>query len=159
MKPLKKAIALVVLSLCIFAFTSKENTNNQTQLDVTNINVLEILSKQSYECRPSLDYQFYVETDVNEQLRGATSVSTKVYIMEKKSGKTGLLTNETVIVPKFQGSLLLEENSSNSKLKNGDQIVNKSTSKYSLKNLSEFETIYNSYIKSTNNLLEINRSI
>ena len=159
MKPLKNAIALVVLLIGIFAFTSKENTTNQTQLDVNSINVLEILSEQNYECRPSLDYQFYVETDVNEQLRGATSVSTKVYIMEKKSGKTGLLTNETVIVPKFQGTLLLEENSSNNELKNGDQIVNKSTSKFSLKELSEFETIYNSYIKSTNKLLEINRSI
>lgn len=159
MKPLKKVLALAVLSVSIFAFTTNENTTETNNLDLTNIDVLEILSKQSLECRPSNEYQFYVETDVNEQLRGATSVNTKIFITEKKSGKTGLLTSETVVVPKFEGTLLLEENTTNTELKNGDQIVKKSSSKYSLKELSEFETIYNSYIKSTNDLLEINRAI
>ncbi|MDD7915566.1 hypothetical protein [Polaribacter ponticola] len=45
-------------------------------------------------------------------------------------------------------------------LKNGDQIVGKSFKNlYSFQELIQFEVIYNSYIRSTNKLLDLKRSL
>lgn len=160
MKPLVKTLALFVLIVGIFAYTSKEETTENLALDLNleTVNVLDVLSEQSLSCRPSADFSFFVETNVKERLRGATSIEAKVYVTEKESGKTALVSNETVLVPSFEGSLLVEEGDINITLQNGDNII-ASESEVSLKELMQFETIRNSYIKSTNKLLDMQRSI
>lgn len=162
MKPLKKAIALFVLVLGIFAFTSKENTVEKSNLDLENINVLQLLEEQRLACRPSAEYSFFVETTLKEKLRGATAVEAKVFVLENKTGKSNFISSETIIVPKFNGAVHLDHISKDNKapitLINGDKIVNSETN-MSLKDLEKFEVIKNSYIKSTNKLLDLKRSI
>jgi len=60
--------------------------------------------------------------------------------------------------PNFKGTQLLENSLSTKKMDNRDEII-ETKSDFSLKSLQKFETINNSYIKSTNNLLNLNRSI
>lgn len=164
MKPLKKAIALFVLILGIFAFTSKENTIEKANLDLNleNIDVLQLLEEQRLACRPSAEYSFFVETTLKEKLRGANAVEAKVFILENKTGKSNFISSETIIVPKFSGAVHLDHVSNNvtssKSLINGDKVVNSQTA-LSLKDLERFEVIKNSYIKSTNELLDLKRSI
>ena len=156
MKPLKKLSALLVLIVGIFAFTSKTNTTENSKLDLSNINILEELSEQNLSCRPTSDYVFFVETELQEKLRGANAIEAKIHILEKSTGKSNVISSESIIVPKFNGAVLLDP--AEKQLENGDKIIKSETS-YSLKELMKYETIHNSYVKSTNELLDLKRSI
>lgn len=159
MKPLIKTLALAVLLIGVFAYTSKADIAEIKTLELNNIDVLEAISEQELSGRPSSDYQFYVETDLLEKKRGASTINAKVFLLDKKSGKTAIVTNETIVVPNFKDTVLLEEDlNSQEKLSNGDRIIN-SDSAFSLKELIEFETINYSYIQSTNELLDLSRAI
>lgn len=157
MKPLKQLTALFVLIIGIFAFTTKKNTFEKPLLNLDEVNVLEVLSKQQLNCRPSSDFIFLVETELQEKLRGANKIEAKVFIEEIKTGKTNLVSRETIVVPKYEGAIQLDGDTSNKMLLNGDRVVS-STTKYSLKELMTFETIHNGYLKATNKLLNLERS-
>lgn len=152
MKSLKRIIILLVLSVSAFSFIKKEKKDIILEFDKKDLNVIEILKKQQFECRPSTDYLFHIETDVVKKVRGASTVDAKVFITQKSSGKVSLLASEKVQVLKFDNensSHNLEENV----LRNGDKIIGNSTKgNYSFKELISFEPIYNSYVSATNRL-------
>ena len=158
MKPLKKLAALLVLLLGIFAFTSKTNTTENSNLDLNTIDVLNVLLEQNTSCRLNSNYSFFVETELVEKVRGASTIEAKVFIIEKSTGSIAKISDEIIMVPNFKGTQLLENSLSTKKMDNGDEII-ETKSDFSLKSLQKFETINNSYIKSTNNLLSLNRSI
>ena len=158
MKPLKKLAALLVLLLGIFAFTSKTNTAENSNLDLNTIEVLNVLLEQNTSCRLNSNYSFFVETELVEKVRGASTIEAKVFILEKSTGSIAKISDEIIMVPNFKGTQLLENSLSTKKMDNGDEII-ETKSDFSLKSLQKFETINNSYIKSTNNLLNLNRSI
>ena len=162
MNPLKKVTAFAVLLLGIFAFSKVETKTEILPLDLSEINVIETISKQQLECRPSSDFMFYVEADLVKKVRGANTVNAKVFMLEKSTGRTSLLASENVQILKFDGAISIENNSSlrSKVLRNGDKILtNSNKSNFNLNELVQFETIYNSYIKSTNKLLDIERAI
>lgn len=158
MKPLLKELALFVLLIGTFAFSSIEDSSAKKVSNLQDVNVSEIISKQNSSERP-IDYQFFVETSLIEKQRGAKTINAKVYLLEKKTGKSAIISNETIVVPNFKDIVLLEsELNSNKKLINGDRIID-SKATFSLTELIDSEAIYNNYINSTNELLDIKRSI
>ena len=165
MKPLKKFMALAVILIGIFSFSKKENTSPKATLNIENINIVEILSKQQFECRPSSDFIFYVETSLVKKIRGANQINAKVFILDKVSGSKSLLAQENLQINKFKDSIEINDyNSENafmsSILENGDKIIGGSDkAPYSFNDLIKYESIYNGYINSTNKLLKLNRSI
>ncbi len=147
-----------MLLLGIFAFTSKTNTAENSNLDLNTIDVLNVLLEQNTSCRLNSNYSFFVETELVEKVRGASTIEAKVFILEKSTGSIAKISDEIIMVPNFKGTQLLENSLSTKKMDNGDEII-ETKSDFSLKSLQKFETINNSYIKSTNNLLNLNRSI
>lgn len=165
MKPLRKFTALAVILIGIFSFNKKENKTVETALNLESINVVELLSKQHFECRPTSDFMFYVETDLVKKVRGANNINAKVFILDKVTGQKSLLAQENIQVKKFEGSIELEDISKeklfkSSNLVNGDKIIGGSEkAPYAFEELVKYESIYNGYINATNKLLRLKRSI
>ncbi|PQJ79946.1 hypothetical protein [Polaribacter porphyrae] len=164
MKPLKNFTALAVILIGIFSFSKVENKKTNTTLDLSKVNVTESLSKLQFDSRSS-DYLFYVDTDIIKKIRGASTINAKVYIVEKASGKKNLLASENLQVLNYSGAVSVYEhdNIDNYKsivLSNGDEFLKTNTkAPFSLSNLLKYESIYRSYISSTNDLLDLERSI
>jgi hypothetical protein len=168
MKSLNKVLAIAVLLTGIFSFSTKsfstkDKTNPESHLNLEEINIFEMLSKQQFECRPSLEFMFYVETNLVKRMRGANEINAKVYFFDKLSGKKRLLANEIVQINAFKGAIVNHTSENVFKpirLKNGDKIIGTATkAPYSFSELMQFESIYNSYINATNILLVLKRTI
>lgn len=161
MKPLKKFMALAVILIGIFSFSKKEKKSLETALNLESINVVEMLSKQQFECRPSSDFMFYVETSLVKKVRGANNINAKVFILDKATGQKSLLAQENIQVKKFEDSIEIKDHIfEDSILDNGDKIIGGSEkSPYVFNDLVKYESIYNGYINSTNKLLRLKRSI
>lgn len=154
MNPLKKITFLVVLSTAFYAFNTKEKNETPLVLNTENLNVIELLSSQKNECRPTSKYSFYVESELSNDR--TPTINAKIYMLDRKTQAISLLADEKIKVSENETS-----SSDTSKfLKNGDLIIgNASKDLYSFKELIKFETIYSSYIKSTNKLLDLKRSL
>lgn len=158
-------MALAVILIGIFSFSKKEDTSFKTALNLENINVVEVLSKQQFECRPSSNFIFYVETSLVKKIRGANQINAKVFILDKVSGSKSLLAQENVQINKFKDSIEIKDHNSESAfmssvLDNGDKVIGGSEkAPYNFNELIKYESIYNGYINSTNKLLKLNRSI
>jgi hypothetical protein len=165
MKPLKKFTALAVILIGIFSFSKKETKSLESSLNLEKINIVEVLSKQQFECRPSSDFMFYVETNLVKKIRGANNINAKVYILDKTTGKKNLLAQENIQINKFEGSIAIKDHNAtnvfkNSILENGDKIIGGSEkAPYAFDELVKYEAIYNGYINATNKLLRLKRSI
>jgi hypothetical protein len=168
MKSLKKVMAIAVLLIGFFSFSTesfgtKDKINPESYLNLEEINIFEMLSKQQFECRPSSEFMFYVETNLVKRMRGANEINAKVYFFDKLFGKKLLLANEIVQIKTFQGAIVNHTSENVFKpirLKNGDTIIDTVTkTPYSFIELLQFESIYNSYISATNNLLALKRTI
>lgn len=165
MKPLKKFMALAVLLIGIFSFNKKENKSVETALNLDGINVVEMLSKQHFECRPTSDFMFYVETSLVKKIRGANNINAKVFILDKITGKKNLLAQENIQVKKYEDSIEIEDFDSENAFKslileNGDKIIGSSEkAPFAFDELVKYESIYNGYINATNKLLKLKRSI
>ncbi|MFY9242302.1 MAG: hypothetical protein WAO74_04675 [Polaribacter sp.] len=167
MKPLKKAVALLMLLIGIFSFNKAENTTTETNLNLEEINVIALLSEQGYECRPTSDFMFYVETSLIKKERGSNSIDAKVFVLNRKSGQRSLLSNEIIQVPNFEGTTMIFEGEvtvsdcgKDLQMLTGDKVmVSAVNMPYCFNDLIKYESIYNSYIKSTNKLLDLKRSI
>jgi hypothetical protein len=154
MKSLKKIIILLVLSVAIFSFSKVENTEIKFEPNIEEPNVIDILSKQKYECRPSSEYLFYVESYLSNDR--TPTIKAEIYMLNRKTNKSSLLADEKIKVSNNE----LKTYTSSEFLKNGDKIISNSDQDlYSFKELLEFETIYSSYVSSTNKLLNLNRSL
>ncbi len=162
-KSLKKVALSFVLLIGIFSFSKTKNTTSS--LNLANINVIEELSNQEFECRPSSKFLFYVETKLERKLRGANEVNVNVFIFDRSSGKSNLLTSENILVHSQKDMVLLDFNTTKSQckktvLENGDKILGNSKNySYCFNELIKFKPIYNSYINATNKLLKQQRSI
>jgi hypothetical protein len=165
MKPLKKVAALAVVLVGIFAFSKANLSSTKPSLNLDTINVIETLSKQQFECRPTSDFMFYVETDLVKKIRGANNVNARVYILDKVSGRKALLADENIQIKKFEGAIELKDHSAegsfkNEIIQNGDVLIGSSEkAPFTFDELIQFESIYNSYLNSTNKLLRLKRSI
>ena len=165
MNTLKKVMALAVILIGVFAFSSKETKSSESNLNLAEINVIEVLSKQHFECRPSSEFMFYVETNLVKKVRGANNINAKIYLLDRISGKKNLLADENIQVNKFKGSIALQKGNSEEAFKsylleNGDKIIGgteKTT--FSFNELIKYQSIYNSYLSATNKLLGEERSI
>lgn len=165
MKPLKKFAALAVILIGIFSFSKKEIHTTELALNLEGINIEQLLTKQQFECRPTSDFMFYVETDLVKKVRGANNINAKVFILDKVSGQKSLLAQENIQIKKYQDAIALEgfsenENFKTTILENGDKIIGGSEkSLYAFDELVKYEAIYNGYINATNKLLRLKRSI
>lgn len=166
MKPLKKITALAVILICVFSFVKKENEKSKTKLKLRTINIENVLDKQHFECRPSSDYVFQVETSIVKKIRGANNINAKIFIIDKATGKKDLLAQENIQVQKFEDAIAITDHSLENldlkitQLANGDKIIGGSEKgKYTFKELVNYDAIYNKYIHSTNKLLRLKRSI
>ncbi|APZ45678.1 hypothetical protein BW723_04910 [Polaribacter reichenbachii] len=165
MKPLKKVAALAVVLIGILSFSIKETNKVKPSLNLDEINIDELLSSKQFECRPDCDFTFNVETELIKKVRGGNNINAKVYITEKSTGKTSLLSQENIQIKKYKDAIAIEglvsgDNFKNTILENGDKIIGSSNDQqYAFEELIKNETIYNSYINATNELLRLKRSI
>lgn len=151
MNPQTKIIVLLVLSVTIFSFNKKETP---LVSNTENLNVIELLSSQKNECRPTSKYSFYVKSELSNDR--TPTINAKIYMLDRKTQATSLLADEKIKISENETS----SSEASKFLKNGDLIVgNISKDLYSFKELIKFETIYSSYIKSTNKLLDLKRSL
>lgn len=163
MRPLKKAAFFAVILIGLFSFSKSEKTI--PALNIDNLNVIEILSKQSLQCRPTSDYLFYVETELVKKSRGFNTINAKVFLMDRSTGQYNLLASENVAVPLHKDMISLDYETAIrdcelTTLENGDSIIGNSNSgPYCFSELIKNETVYNSYISSTNKLLGLNRTL
>ena len=164
MKNLKKITVLALLLIGIFSFSKVEKIAPKTSLNLEQINIIKILSSQDLECRPSSDFQFYVETKLVKKSRGYSTINASIFVLDRVSGNSNLLANENIMVP-FHKETVLQYNSevSDSKnivLSNGDKIIGSDAqTPYSFNELIKYEVINNSYNRATNQLLRINRAL
>ncbi|TXD52754.1 MULTISPECIES: hypothetical protein [unclassified Polaribacter] len=95
--------------MVIFSFTTKEKKSVTSNLMLKDMNAIEVLLKQQFECRPSSKFMFYVETNLIKKVRGANNISAKVYFLDKVSGQKKLLAAEIIQVSKFKGAIALQQ--------------------------------------------------
>lgn len=166
MKPLFKIIASAILLVGIFSFVKNEKNIKNSTLDLNQVDVQDLLSKQKFlDDRPNADYVFYVDTDLVQKVRGANKVNAKVYIMERATGKKSLLASENIQVKNYQDAIVMDAQPLVSDFKtyslsNGDVVIGCDEKlPFSFDDLVEFEPIFDSYVKATNDLLDLEREI
>ncbi|MFT6698991.1 MAG: hypothetical protein ACJAVD_000478 [Porticoccaceae bacterium] len=158
---LKKITALVVFSITIFSFVKKESNSPEIKLNLEEINVITILSKQKYECRPSSKFMFYVETNLLKKSRGSNTINASIFVLDRATGYASLLANENILVPLYKEVISVEYSSLISDrekgvLNNGDKIIGSSKNTlYCFNELIKFGVISRSYTKSRNRLLNV----
>jgi hypothetical protein len=158
---LKKITALVVFSITIFSFVKKESNSPEIKLNLEEINVITILSKQKYECRPSSKFMFYVETNLLKKSRGSNTINASIFVLDRTTGYASLLANENILVPLYKEVISVEYSSLISDrekgvLNNGDKIIGSSkNTPYCFNELIKFGVISRSYTKSRNRLLNV----
>jgi hypothetical protein len=153
---------LTALLIGFSPISKSENITPKSPLNLEEINIIQMLSKQEFECRPSSKLTFYVETALVKKYRGYSTINASICAINRFSGQSNVLANETIIVPTHIDAIIHHTNKlSDCKeitLKHGDKVVGGETSsKYCFNELMENEAIYNSYMRSTNQLLKINR--
>lgn len=163
MKPLKQIAAFAVVLLLAFSFANKHESSLKIPLNLSNINIENVLKHQQFDCRPSSEFVFEVETNITKRIRGANNINAKIFIIERATGKKNLLAQENLQVKNFEDAIALDNFNSNiktSKLFNGDSVIGGSeNAPYAFNELIKYDAIYNSYINSTNKLLRLKRTI
>jgi hypothetical protein len=153
---------LALLLIVIFSFSKVKKTTPKATLNFEKINIVQILSEQEFECRPSAELTFYVESTLVKKFRGYSTINATVFALNRFSGESSLLANENIIVPFHKDAVLhydkTKSDCEKTILTNGDRIVGSQiNTKYCFNELIKHEVIYNSYIRSTNKLLDIQR--
>ncbi|APZ46717.1 hypothetical protein BW723_10660 [Polaribacter reichenbachii] len=163
MNSIKKITVLIIAVIGFFTYSKAGNDNTpKSKVILEEVNVVELLSKQEQGCRPSSEVMFYVDTEIVKKHRGFSEINAKIYVLDRITGKTNLLTSENILLAYYQDSVLGNAlntcDSSLNELKNGDKLIGDNiVSTYSFSELMKYETIYDSYIRSTNKLLNIKR--
>lgn len=162
MKRIKKIATLLIILIGIFSFVKFDHENVVSNVNLNEVDVLELLAKEELGCRPSSEVMFYVDTEIIKKHRGFSEINAKVYIVDRVSGASNLLSSEHILLPYYKDTVLgNHEKIADGKwveIKNGDKIItNNNKTSYSFTELLKYESVYNSYIRSTNKLLKINR--
>lgn len=163
MKTIKKITALFVLLIGIFSFTRIESNPTKNSVNLNQIDVIETLNNEYFECRPSSKIMFYVESTVLKKSRGYNVVKADIRLLDRISGKSRLLASQNVVIPFSKDAILeiveLNDSQNNIILKNGDTLLNtKNTNDYHFNDLVQYTSIYNSYINSTDKVLNTARA-
>jgi len=162
MKSIKKIAVLLIIVIGIFSFAKLEGKTVKSKVNLEEVNVVALLSKQELGCRPSNEVMFYVDTEIVKKHRGFSEISAKVYIVDRVSGAKNVLSNGHILLPYHKETLIGDHeevtNAQWTALKNGDKILASSKpSTYDFKELIKYQVVYDSYIRATNKLLKINR--
>ncbi|MHB0754341.1 hypothetical protein [Polaribacter sp. M15] len=162
MKSIQKTAALAILLIAIFSFAKLKSKTVKSAVNLAEINVVALLSKQELGCRPSNAVLFYVDTEIIKKYRGFSEIKAEVFMVDRVSGAKKALTNGHILVPHHKDAMIKSHGEiANNKwiaLKNGDKIKESAnSSSYDFTKLIKYEVIYNSYIRATNKLLKINR--
>ena len=163
MKTIKKITALFVLLVGIFSFTKIESNPAKSSVNLNKIDVIETLNNEYFECRPSSKIMFYVESTILKKARGYNVVKADVKLLDRISGKSRLLASQNVVIPFSKDAILeiaeINDIHNNIILKNGDTLLSaEKTNDYHFNDLVQYSSIYNSYINSTNKLLNTTRA-
>lgn len=161
MNSLKKIIVVFLLLVAFFSFIKIKVISAETNLKIKNINVIDILTKNRYECRPSSGFLFNVETNLVKKSRGANTISANIFVIDRTTGASNLLASENILVPSNKGAISLQYKTLKSDCKkvilnNGDKIIGSDrNTPYCFNELIQFEAIFRSYKKSKKELLNI----
>lgn len=123
------------------------------------IDVIDVLVKQKYECRPNAEFMFYVETEIVKKMRGANIINASIYVLNRTTSKSTLLASENIFCVNYKDAVFLEQNvfkkdNESFVLGNGDRAIRSyKNTPYCFNQLIKFHTIFNSYTQSRNNLL------
>ena len=164
MKTLKSISALLILLIGIFSFTSFEKSTPISNLNLDEVDIIQVLSEQEYECRPSTEIMFFVESSLVKKSRGSSTINTNVYLLDRVSGKSKLLANENIIIPNHKDAIIHYDteisNCEKIELSNGDKTLGSNTyAPYCFNELIKYKTIFKSYVRSSNKLLSMNRTL
>ncbi|WP_339663483.1 hypothetical protein [uncultured Polaribacter sp.] len=164
MKILKNLTLVFVLLIGVFAFSKAKSTTEKVPLNLDTIDVIQTLSSQELECRPTSELYFYVETNLVKKSRGSSTINASIYVLDKTSGLSNLLANDTIVVPFHKETVLdfetLPSNCKTTVLTNGDTVIGSNTkAPFCFNELIQYEKIYNSYNNATNKLLHIQRTL
>ena len=159
MKALKKIIVLFIILIGIFSFSKKEHVKIKSSLNLEKIDVINLLSNSQFECRPSSELSFYIETKLIKKSRGYNTIDTSVFVLDLISDEYNLLAKEEIIVPFHKDSFINYESKDNiviaATLINGDKVLRSdSKTAYSLSQLLKYDVIYSRYLGSVNRLLK-----
>ncbi len=166
MKPLLKIITSTLIVVTISFFNTRNIESPENLLNLDHIDVENILKNQKFECRPSSDFVFDVQTNILKKIRGGTNINAKIFIVDRITERKILVAQEHILVKNFKDAIGItdyrnvESNLKITELSNGDKIVRKyNNTLHSFKELLKYDFIYNTYILSTNKLLQLKRSI
>lgn len=162
MKTIFKVTFVSIILIGLVSFSKPKTKNLKTGLN--NTEMVENILNAERSCRPFYNKMFYVETSIVKKSRGFNRIRANLFVLDRISGISTFLTNEDIIVPKYKDSVLKYDITISEyekvHLKNGHLIlVNNKTKKYDFCDLLKYEVVYNSYIRSTNNLLTIERAL
>ena len=155
----RRIIGLSVLLVALFSFIEKESIAVEIKLNLEDINVISMLSNQIYECRPSSEFMFYVETALVKKHRGANTINASIFVLDRVTGATNLLASENILVPAYKDAISLHHNKSKNDcekviLHNGDKVLGSAkNTPYCFNKLIKFGSIFRSYKKSKKELL------
>ena len=157
MKTLKKILILCLLG-GIFSFTKIDTNTSKNEINLDQIDVIKALNKEYFECRPSSKIMFYVESEVEKKSRGYNVVKANIKVLDRQTGNTKILASQSIIIANNKDAILeipeLADAKSTSVLRNGDILLqNGYFNKYQFNELVKYSSVYNSYVKSTNTLL------
>ncbi len=162
MKSIKKIAVLVILLIGIFSFAKLESKIVKSKVNLEEVDVVTLLSKQELGCRPYNEVMFYVDTEIIKKHRGFSEINAKVYIVDRVSGAKSVLSSGHILLPYYKDTVLGSHveitNGKWTALKNGDKIIKSANSSaYDFDELMKYEVVYDSYIRATNKLLKIKR--
>ncbi|EAQ42001.1 hypothetical protein [Polaribacter sp. MED152] len=162
MKTIKKISTLFLLLVGIFSFTTIETKTSKNGINLDQIDVIEALNKEYFECRPSSKIMFYVESTVEKKSRGYNVVKADIKVLDRQTGNTKLLASQSIVIANNKDAILeipeLSDARSTTELTNGDILLHKNnTNKYQFNDLVKYNSLYNSYVNSTNKLLNTSR--
>lgn len=162
MKFIQKYVAISLMLVGLLSFSNFKNKKSNVSID--NSSVIESVLNSKTSCRPLSNMMLYVETSLVKTSRGFKTINASIYVLDRISGISTLLVNEDVIVANYKDSVLeynlIPTEYDKRVLKNGDVVlINNFSNRYSFNKLMKNEVVYNSYINSTNKLLNIKRVI
>lgn len=158
---LKLIIVNSLLFLILFPLTKENRISLNPVSEIEEINIIEILTDQKYQCRPSSKFMFYVETNLVKKGRGFKTITANIFVFNRATGNSNLLASEHLLVPNYKDAIGLQFKSYKSNcnkivLSNGDRVLgNSKNTPYCFNELINFEAINRSYTQSKNKLLNI----
>lgn len=137
---------LCIVILALFSFSKLEK--NPAKFDLEDIDIIDLLTEQKYECRPSESYMFWVDSKVFKETKEANSVNVKIYICDRNSSEKELLAEENIKLEHYHNLKTMSTASreilaSASKKSN---IYNIHKTPYGFYELMKFESIHRSYL-------------